>query len=168
MTCCPMTALLSQKPLCLNKVQSLAIFAFRVVLGAAFICHGWPKLQHATTWMDMMGTGTPAVIQATAAFAECGGGVAVLLGLFTPLASLGIVATMIGALVMVHLPAGHPFVSMGGPSYEPALFYLVSALWLMVSGPGAFSVDALLAKQSCNTTACEDTATSCENQTPAV
>ena len=161
MSGCPLSCFLKPS-LHLTKTQSLALLVFRLVFGAAFMLHGWPKLQHATTWMDMMGKGTPAVIQATAAFAECGGGVAVLLGLFTPLASLGIVVTMIGALAMVHLPAGHPFVSMGGPSYEPALFYFVSALWLMVSGPGDFSVDALLAKQSCGTTACEDTAASCE------
>ena len=157
MTCCPLTLMLSQKPLQLSKTQSLALLVFRLVFGAAFILHGWPKLQHATTWMDMMGSGTPAVIQATAAFAECGGGVAILLGLFTPLGALGIVATMIGALAMVHLPMGHPFISMGGPSYEPALFYLVSALWLMVSGPGVYSVDALIAKKSCtmSTNACD-------------
>ncbi|MFN8614315.1 MAG: DoxX family protein [Vampirovibrionales bacterium] len=139
---CPLRCLLGQNPLCMTPTQSLMLLLFRVVMGAAFICHGWPKIQHAFTWMDGMGLAVPGIIQALAALAEVGGGVAIVLGWLTSWAGLAIAGTMVGALLMVHFPAGHPFVSMGTPSYEPALFYLVSALWLTVSGPGAYSMDA--------------------------
>jgi putative oxidoreductase len=116
-------------------------------MGAAFIQHGWPKFQNAFHWMDREGApGPPGFLQALAAFSEFGGGIALILGLLTPLAALGIACTMIGALAMVHLPNGDPFVAAkpGGPSYEPALGYLANALLVLLAGPGVLSLDALL------------------------
>jgi len=45
----------------------------------------------------------PAFLQALAALAEFGGGMALIVGLLTRLASLGIATNMIVALGMVHL-----------------------------------------------------------------
>lgn len=120
---------------------SIALFAFRLVMGSAFLFHGLPKIQHPFSWL---GEEIPGFLQALAAFSEFGGGLALLVGLFTPLACLGILATMIGAIIMVHLPAGHPFVSSsGGHSSELALMYLGAALLLLMVGPGKFSLDNL-------------------------
>ena len=118
----------------------------RVVMGVAFILHGWPKIQNPMGWMNAMGgEGVPSFLQALAALAEFGGGIALLLGLLTPLAALGIVCQMLGALFMVHFPMGHPFVAAtGGPSYELPLVYLALAILLLVMGPGRWSFDALL------------------------
>lgn len=118
----------------------------RVVMGVAFILHGWPKIQNPMGWMNAMGgEGVPSFLQALAALAEFGGGIALLLGLLTPLAALGIVCQMLGALFMVHFPMGHPFVAAtGGPSYELPLVYLALAILLLVLGPGRWSFDALL------------------------
>ena len=118
----------------------------RVVMGVAFILHGWPKIQNPMGWMNAMGgEGVPSFLQALAALAEFGGGIALLLGFLTPLAALGIVCQMLGALFMVHFPMGHPFVAAtGGPSYELPLVYLALAILLLVMGPGRWSFDALL------------------------
>ncbi len=122
------------------------LLVVRVVMGVAFILHGWPKIQNPMGWMNAMGgEGVPSFIQALAALAEFGGGIALVLGLFTPLAALGIVCQMLGALFMVHFPMGHPFVAAtGGPSYELPLVYLALAILLLVLGPGRWSLDALL------------------------
>lgn len=122
------------------------LLVVRVVMGVAFILHGWPKIQNPMGWMNAMGgEGVPSFLQALAALAEFGGGIALLLGLLTPLAALGIVCQMLGALFMVHFPMGHPFVSAtGGPSYELPLVYLALAILLLVMGPGRWSFDALL------------------------
>ena len=123
---------------------AIGLLVLRLVAGAAMMLHGWPKVQHATSWMGP-GAPVPGALQALAALAEFGGGLCWILGLMTPVASFLILCTMAVAAGMVHIPAGHPFVAAkGGPSSEPALGYLAIAVALMLVGPGRLAVDALL------------------------
>ena len=115
----------------------------RLVMGAAFLFHGWPKIHNPLGWMGP-DSPVPAVFQALAALAELGGGMALIVGLLTRLASLGIATNMVVALAMVHLPNGDPFVNPGGRSFEPAAVYLACAILFMIFGPGRASLDALL------------------------
>lgn len=121
------------------------MLVLRIAVGAAFVLHGFGKIQHPMSWMGAAAP-VPGFLQAAAALSEFGGGIALILGLLTPLACLGILCTMFVALAMVHLPAGHPFVTQepGKPSYELALVYFSAALFYLLAGPGAFSIDALL------------------------
>jgi len=125
---------------------ALALLLMRLVVGAAFILHGWPKVQNPTGWMNRMGMKRPApgFLQALAVLAEVGGGLALILGLLTPIAAFGIVCQMLAALFLVHLPNGDPFVAHGKQTYETALVYLTIAILLIALGPGRWSVDALL------------------------
>jgi putative oxidoreductase len=108
------------------------------------VLHGWPKIQHAFNWMGPEAP-VPGALQALAALAEFGGGAALILGLLTPLAALGIACTMATAVGMVHLH--DPFVGPPGkPSSEPAVVYLAAALMFLLVGPGALSLDAILAR----------------------
>src|SRR4051812_4305164 len=100
------------------------LLVLRVVVGAAFIFHGWPKIQNPMGWMGADAT-VPGGLQLLAAVSEFGGGIALIVGLLTPLAALGIAATMAVALGTFHLPRGDPFVGMPGkPSFELAADYL--------------------------------------------
>ncbi len=135
-----------------------ALLIVRVVMGVAFILHGWPKIQNPTGWMNAMGgQDVPSFLQALAALAEFGGGIALILGLLTPLAALGIVCQMLAALFLVHFPMGHPFVATGGPSYELPLVYLALAVLLLIVGPGRWSLDALLIGRSAAAVSHDDT-----------
>jgi putative oxidoreductase len=116
---------------------SLALLAVRMVAGIAFLIHGWPKIRDPFAWM---GARTPRVFQALAAIAELGGGLAWIIGLLTPLASLGIACTMIVAIARHVLAKRDPFV--GG--YELAAVYLCICLLMLSLGPGRFSLDYLL------------------------
>ncbi len=120
-----------------------ALVALRVIAGVGLMLHGLPKIQNPFGWMGP-DSGMPGILQALAALSEFGGGLAWILGALTPLASLGVLATMAVA-VMTHAAQGHPFVGRSG-SYEAALVYLGVALVFMLSGPGRFSLDALLAR----------------------
>lgn len=126
-------------------VGSLALFILRGVVGAAFMLHGWPKIQDPMGWAAPMGeSAPPGAMQALAAVAEFAGGAALVVGFLTRLACLGLGGTMVGALVLAHLPAGHPFVSTDGPSFELAAVYLACSILFFVIGPGRFSLDAVM------------------------
>jgi putative oxidoreductase len=117
------------------------LLVVRLVFGAALTLHGLQKISSPFGWMGA-DSGVPAVLQFLAFLSEFGGGLAILFGLLTPLASLGVAITMAVAMVMVH--ASHPFVSAAGPSKESAATYLAIALLMLLSGPGTLSLDWLL------------------------
>jgi putative oxidoreductase len=84
----------------------------------------------------------PGFLQALAALSEFGGGLALVLGLLTPLAMLGVLCTM-GYAAFFHISSGDPFV--GFPrSWEPAALFFVIALCVLLAGPGRYSLDAQL------------------------
>jgi putative oxidoreductase len=131
---------------------AVGLLFLRVVVGAAFMLHGWDKIQHPFSWMDSPGkppSTMPDILQALAALSEFGGGLAIIVGFLTPIAAFGIACTMIVAMLMVSFPnhwqfvvgnmPGKPFV----PSYELNLVFLAIMVVLMFVGPGIFSLDAL-------------------------
>lgn len=129
----------------LGGPRAVALLALRLVMGTAFLFHGWPKINNPMGWMPPEAP-IPGVLQAAAAVSEFGGGALLILGLLTPLAALGLAATMLAALGMVHVPHGDPFVatSPGGPSAEPAAVYLALAVSFLLLGPGKLSADYCL------------------------
>jgi putative oxidoreductase len=129
-----------------DGLGSVGLLILRATVGMAFIFHGWGKIQQPTSWMGE-GAPVPGPLQAAAAVSEFGGGIGLVLGLLTPLACLGIAGTMSFAIVMVHLRAGHAFVSLSnppGPSWELAGVYLAGVILLLLIGPGRISLDAVL------------------------
>jgi putative oxidoreductase len=126
-----------------GRLGSVGLLLLRLVMGSAFVLHGWPKIQNPFGWMGPEAT-MPGILLALAALAEFGGGMALIVGLLTRPASLGIASVMVVALGKVHLPKGDPFVSQGGPSYELVAVYLACAVLFLLLGPGKFSLDALL------------------------
>ena len=127
-----------------STFADLALLLIRVVAGLAFTMHGWGKIQNPFGWMGPDGF-APGIFQALAAISEFGGGLAWILGLVTPLGSLGIAFTMAVAFSFHAFMRGDPFVSMtGGPSFELAALYFSIALLLLAAGPGRFSLDKKL------------------------
>ena len=55
---------------------STGLLLVRLVVGAAFILHGWSKMQNPFGWMNGMDIVPPGIIQATGAVIEvvCGDG----------------------------------------------------------------------------------------------
>lgn len=124
---------------------SWGLLALRLVVGVAFMFHGWGKIQNPFGWMGP-DSPIPGFLLALAALAEFGGGLALIVGLLTPLAALGQIATMLVAIFKVLIPGGAPFIAAkpGENSYELALVFLVVNVLFLLAGPGRLSLDYLL------------------------
>lgn len=132
------------KPIRLSARVSAGLLAIRLVAGLAFMYHGSGKIRDPFGWMGP-DAAFPGALQALAALSEFGGGLAWMLGLLTPLASLGLACTMAVATGLHAAVIGDPFVSQsGGGSYEPALGYLAVAVLILLAGPGRFSLDRII------------------------
>ena len=127
-----------------SVASDFALLAIRIVGGAAFMMHGWSKIRDPFNWMGP-DSFAPGVFQGLAALSEFGGGLAWILGLLTPIASMGIGFTMVVAVFFHAVMRGDPFVGAGGgASYELAAVYLCIALLVFAIGPGRLSLDRVL------------------------
>lgn len=139
MDCTKMKSCFQRPPL--SKCASAALLLLRIIAGSAFIIHGFAKMHAPTSWMGPEAT-VPGFLQFLAAFAEFGGGIAWIIGLLTPLASLGIAITMTVATYVMMVAMAAPFVNLtGGMSGELGLTFFAIAVLLMIMGPGKFSLD---------------------------
>ena len=124
-------------------VASVGLFVLRAIAGLGFMLHGWGKIQSPMSWMGPDAP-VPGFLQLLAAVSEFGGGIAIIIGLLTPLALFGMICTMVVAVHFHAVVKGDPFVSMapGGSSFEPALMYFAVFFALLAVGPGKYSLDA--------------------------
>jgi putative oxidoreductase len=127
--------------------MSSGLLLLRLVLGLTMAGHGaqklfgwWggPGLRGIHGWLAsfrMRGGWVPVGMLVAAEF---GGGIALALGLLTPLAALAIVAAMMVAIATVHWPKGF---WAGNGGFEFNLLIIAGATALAATGPGRFSLD---------------------------
>lgn len=140
----------------LSNELSVSLVLLRAILGVVFFMHGAQKvlgwfggygLKGTVGWMKSA-LQIPTPLAYVAAFAEFAGSIALLLGMFTHVAALGILITMLVATFKVHTPAGFFLNSSGdakrGNGYEYTLTLAVIALVLVLMGGGSYSIDAIL------------------------
>ncbi len=126
----------------------MGLLFLRMWMGYAMAMHGMGKMSKPFGWMGP--DGPPGILQALAAASEFFGGIALFLGLLTPLAALAVMSVMFVATLSGFVNDASPtsFISMGpkaaGDNVEPAATYFIFALVLFLTGPGLLSVDAFL------------------------
>ena len=126
--------------------NDFGLLIFRLALGAVFIAHGgqkmfgwWGGKGLDATVTGMAEGGIPIALAYLAAFTEFFGGIAVIVGLFTRLAGLGLGITMAVAVFKVHLADGFF-------KFEFPLVLMALSFGLMLTGPGKLAIADLEAR----------------------
>lgn len=130
----------------------------RVVLGVVMFAHGAQKVFGwfggrglDPTFAFFAGFGIPPTLGVVAIAVEILGGPALMLGLLSRVAALGVVVNMLVAIFVVHGRFGL-FMNwgnvQGGEGIEFHLIAIALALTVVYFGSGPLSVDRLLAKRT--------------------
>jgi len=119
-----------------EKYAPQAQAVLRIIVGLLFLQHGLAKLvdfPHMEALNQM-----PTGLKWAAGVIEALGGIALVVGFQARLAAFVLSGFAAVAYFMVHAPMGFfPALNYG----EPAILFCFAALFLSVSGPGAWSLD---------------------------
>jgi putative oxidoreductase len=122
-----------------------ALLLLRVVFGVFFAIHGINKVRSGiagtTAWFAGIGMKWPGLQARMAAGTEILAGVALAVGLLTPLAGAAVLGVMVVATWTAHRTGGF-FIYNNGWEYTVSIGIVGIALG--ISGPGRFSLDRVL------------------------
>lgn len=130
----------------------VAALAVRVALGVIFVAHGGQKLFAWFGGRGIDGTGAffhsvgipaPQVFAYVVGATEFFGGILLLVGLLTIVATIGLLIDMVVAIATVSHAAGF-FVTAQKAGWELNLAVIGLLVAVLVVGPGAWSLDAAL------------------------
>ena len=123
-----------------NGIHAALLLA-RLGIAALMLTHGIPKMVMLFSAAPLQFPGmfgmSPELSLGLAVFAEVICSILLIVGMGTRLAVLPLITTMLIALIFVH--AADPFAKQ-----EPAIYYLLVYLTLLLSGAGKYSLDYLL------------------------
>lgn len=128
-----------------SKRVDIALLILRIAFGGSMLVgHGWGKLMRLFSgepieFGDPYGLG-PATSLILATFAEFLCSILVMLGLLTRWALIPLIITMLTVVFLVHF--GDPYSRV-----EKGILFLAPFVALMLTGPGAYSLDAIWQKQ---------------------
>ena len=128
---------------------SLGVAILRIAVGCIFLAHGYMKLfvmgiGGATGMFTQIGVPAPGITAPLITALEVVGGIALILGLFTRLAALGLAIDMVGAIFLVRIKGG--FFNPNGAEFE--ILLCVACVALVLAGAGALSIDEARASRS--------------------
>jgi putative oxidoreductase len=141
----------------MSTTDDFAITLLRFLFGVVFFAHG---AQKALGWFGGYGiAGTmgfftqklniPAPFAALAIAAEFLGGLGILVGLLSRIAAFGIACNMVVAVAMIHIHYGffaNWYGAQKGEGFEFHILAVGIALFIMIKGAGAVSLDRALSK----------------------
>lgn len=129
---------------------SIGLLILRIVVGLLMMGHGSQKLfgwfgghgfAGTTGWLKSQGFAPAWFWALLGAGSEFAGGLFFALGLLTPLAAIGIIASMLMVVIRFHWSNGL-WSTQGGYEYPLVLMFI--GLVVALTGPGAYAIDALI------------------------
>jgi putative oxidoreductase len=144
---------------CVRPFPSMApgwyAIPLRLIVGYGFLAHGIAKLlrgpQSFIDILGALGVFEPHLSAWATILIEIFGDLAVMAGLFIPLASVPMIAVLLVAIFTVHLPNGFSSIKLlsvtsagahfGQPGYETDLLYLAALVTLVLGGSGPLALD---------------------------
>lgn len=139
---------------------SWSAIPLRLIVGYGFVAHGYAKIVRGpdsfVRILDALGMPAPSLLAWATILVEVSGGLAVLAGLFVPLASGPMIVVLLVAIFTVHLPNGFSSIKLlavtaggarfGQPGYETDLLYLAALIALLIVGTGPFTLDRVFVR----------------------
>lgn len=134
-----------------HSVDAAAVL-MRAALGLCFIAHGGQKLfgwfggggiTGTTAFFRSIGLSSPHAFAYVSGIVEFFGGIAIALGFLTIVAAVGLLVEMLIAVWTVSYAAGF-FVTAQKIGWELNVYLIGLIAALILTGPGAWSVDAAL------------------------
>lgn len=128
----------------LHQYDDFGLLVLRLVIGTIFLVHGIPKLKK---WKVKPSKEVPAgmlSIMRTLSIVEPTAGIAVILGIATPVAAAVLGIVMLGAIWMKVAKWHVPFSAHDKVGWEFDLLILASCLVLIFQGAGSIALDPVL------------------------
>lgn len=128
----------------MTALQQMTFVLGRLLLAFIFVLEGWLKItDYSGTLAYMEAHGVSGGLLPAAIVAELGGGLAIACGLLIPLAAPGLALYCILTATLFHWDFSDPGQTL---HFYKDLTIAGGFLVLAASGPGAFSLDAWLAR----------------------
>jgi putative oxidoreductase len=132
----------------LSYLQPVLLLALRLYFGYGFMKAGLGKLQDVQTTAGFFadwGIPLPVLNVYLAGTTECVGGLLLLLGVASRVVTIPLIATMLVAYATAHTDEFHALWSNPNLFFKaPPFLYLLTALLVLLFGPGLISIDGLI------------------------
>lgn len=124
------------------RADDFGKLTLRLAVGGLMLFHGIAKIQNGVGFIENMlvEEGLPSWIAYGVYVAEVIAPILIILGVATRFAAATIMIDMIGAIVLAYADRLLTVNAVGGWAVELEMFYLLSALSIVIMGAGAFSL----------------------------